>query len=44
MVTTDDPQLTLSVDFDWKTGVAATGRPNIVKKSNIDVSFSILLV
>ncbi|KAK2375318.1 transmembrane emp24 domain-containing protein p24delta9 [Trifolium repens] len=36
MVTTDDPQLALSVDFDWKTGVAARGRPNIVKKSNID--------
>ncbi|XP_045810637.1 transmembrane emp24 domain-containing protein p24delta9-like [Trifolium pratense] len=36
MLTDDDPQLTFSVDFDWKTGVTAKGRPNIVKKSNID--------
>ncbi|GAU46550.1 hypothetical protein TSUD_241410 [Trifolium subterraneum] len=35
-VTSDDPQLTLSIDFDWKTGVAARGRPNIAKRSNID--------
>jgi len=37
---TDDPLVTLSIDFEWKTGVKALGRPNIAKRNQIDVSFS----
>ncbi|AES96851.1 emp24/gp25L/p24 family protein [Medicago truncatula] len=34
--TTDNPQVTLSVDFEWKTAVKALGRPNIAKRNQID--------
>ncbi|EEF39973.1 transmembrane emp24 domain-containing protein p24delta9 [Ricinus communis] len=31
------PQVTLTVDFDWKTGVAAKDWTNVAKKGSIDV-------
>ncbi|XP_057948036.1 transmembrane emp24 domain-containing protein p24delta9-like [Malania oleifera] len=31
------PQVTLTVDFDWKTGVAAKDWSNVAKKGQIDV-------
>ena len=35
---THDSQRTLSIDFVWKTGVAAKDWSKIAKKSHIDVS------
>lgn len=32
------PQITLTVDFDWKTGVAAKDWSNVAKKGQVDVS------
>lgn len=32
------PQATITVDFDWKTGVAAKDWSNVAKKGSIDVS------
>ena len=40
MDTSDDHQVILSIDFDWRVGVTTLGRPNIAKRSHIDVSFS----
>lgn len=37
------PQVTLTVDFDWKSGVAAKDWTNVAKKGSIDVSFLIFL-
>lgn len=39
------PVMTFSVDFDWKTGVAAKDWSNVAKKGQIEVSkfFSCLL-
>lgn len=37
--TSDDHQVILSIDFEWRTGVMTLGRRNIPKKSDIDVSF-----
>ncbi|XP_004490099.1 transmembrane emp24 domain-containing protein p24delta9-like [Cicer arietinum] len=34
--TNDDPQVTLSVDLEWKTGVATINYPNIVKRNLVD--------
>jgi hypothetical protein len=34
--TTEDRQVTLSIDFDWRTGLPAVDRSNIAKKSHID--------
>lgn len=33
-----NPQITLTVDFDWKTGVAAKDWSNVAKKGQVDVS------
>lgn len=33
------PPITLTVDFDWKTGVAAKDWSNVAKKGQVDVSF-----
>ncbi|KAF2299163.1 hypothetical protein GH714_030867 [Hevea brasiliensis] len=35
------PEVTLTVDFDWRTGVAAKDWTNVAKKGSIDVSFLI---
>uniref|UniRef100_A0A803R9Q3 GOLD domain-containing protein n=1 Tax=Cannabis sativa TaxID=3483 RepID=A0A803R9Q3_CANSA len=32
-----NPQITFSVDFDWKTGVAAKDWSNVAKKGSVDV-------
>lgn len=32
------PPTTLTVDFDWKTGVAAKDWSNVAKKGQVDVS------
>jgi len=32
------PATTLTVDFDWKTGVAAKDWSNVAKKGQVDVS------
>lgn len=32
------PQVTLTIDLDWRTGVAAKDWSNVAKKSHIDVS------
>ncbi|KAF4396771.1 hypothetical protein F8388_004739 [Cannabis sativa] len=34
-----NPQITFSVDFDWKTGVAAKDWSNVAKKGSVDVSW-----
>ncbi|XP_045810636.1 transmembrane emp24 domain-containing protein p24delta9-like [Trifolium pratense] len=34
--TTEDRQVTLSIDFDWRTGLPAVDRSNIAKKSHVD--------
>lgn len=34
------PQTTITVDFDWKSGVAAKDWTNVAKKGSIDVSLS----
>lgn len=39
--TTENSQVTLSVDFEWKTGVKTVNYPTVAKKSYIDVSFSV---
>lgn len=36
--TEHNPQITLTIDFDWRTGVAAKDWSNIAKKGHIDVS------
>ncbi|KAI7986228.1 Transmembrane emp24 domain-containing protein p24delta9 [Camellia lanceoleosa] len=36
------PQSTITIDFDWKTGVAAKDWTNVAKKGTID-SYSLLL-
>lgn len=33
------PPLTLTIDLDWKTGVAAKDWSNVAKKGQVDVSF-----
>ena len=33
-----NPVETLTVDFDWKTGVAAKDWSNVAKKGQVDVS------
>jgi len=38
---TEDPQIALSIDFEWRTGMATIDRHSIAKKTNVDVSFSI---
>lgn len=35
-----DPPVNLTIDFEWKTGVAAKDWPNIAKKRHIEVSYS----
>lgn len=35
------PQATITVDFDWKSGVAAKDWTNVAKKGSIDVSPSL---
>ncbi|XP_057444817.1 transmembrane emp24 domain-containing protein p24delta7-like [Lotus japonicus] len=35
-----DPHITLSVDFDWKSGVAAREWTNVAKKTNVDAMAS----
>lgn len=42
--TNDDPQVTLSVDLEWKTGVATINYPNIVKRNLVDVSFYLIFI
>lgn len=32
------PQTTLTIDFDWKTGVAAKDWSSVAKKGSVDVS------
>ena len=32
------PAVTLNIDFDWKTGVAAKDWTNVAKKGSVDVS------
>lgn len=34
------PAATLTIEFEWRTGVAAKDWPNVVKKGQIDVSRS----
>ena len=33
-----NPQTTMTIDFDWRTGVAAKDWSNVAKKGNVDVS------
>jgi len=33
------PPVTVTIDFDWKTGVAAKDWGEVAKKGSIDVSF-----
>ena len=33
------PQVTLTVDFDWRTGVAAKQWSSVAKKGDVEVSF-----
>lgn len=33
-----NPAVTLTVDFDWKSGVTSRDWPNVAKKGQIDVS------
>lgn len=37
------PQVTLSVDFDWRTGVAAKDWSNVAKKGAVEVSFCLCI-
>lgn len=32
------PEDTVTIDFDWKTGIAAKDWPNVAKKGSVDVS------
>ena len=32
------PEITMTIDFDWKTGVAAKDWSNVAKKGQVDVS------
>ena len=34
-----NPPVTVTVDFDWKTGVAAKDWGSVVKKGTVDVSY-----
>ena len=34
------PPVMLTIDFDWKTGVAAKDWSKVAKKGHVDVSFS----
>jgi hypothetical protein len=36
--------VTLNIDFDWKTGVAAKDWTNVAKKGSVDVSQLALLI
>ena len=36
-----NPQITFTVDFEWKTGVAAKDWSNVAKKGSVDVSFTL---
>jgi hypothetical protein len=38
------PAVTLNIDFDWKTGVAAKDWTNVAKKGSVDVSQLALLI
>lgn len=33
------PELTLSVEFEWKSGIEAKDWTNVAKKGSVDVSF-----
>jgi len=35
------PEVTLTIDLEWKTGVAAKDWPNVAKKGQVDVSIQI---
>lgn len=37
------PATALTVDFEWKSGIAAKDWTNVAKKGSIDVSFSLFL-
>lgn len=37
-----NPQITLTIDFEWKTGVAAKDWSNVAKKGQVDVSHTLL--
>lgn len=36
----NNPKTTLTIDFEWKTGVAAKDWSNVAKKGQVDVSHS----
>lgn len=38
------PQITLTIEFDWKTGVAAKDWSNVAKKGTVDVSLFLFLL
>lgn len=38
------PQITLTIEFDWKTGVAAKDWSNVAKKGSVDVSLFLFLL
>lgn len=38
------PPTTFTVDFDWRTGVAAKDWSNVAKKGQVDVSLFIVIV
>lgn len=38
------PEVTISVDFDWKSGIEAKDWTNVAKKESVDVSDSIFLM
>jgi len=33
------PEVTLSIDFDWRTGVQSKSWSSVAKKSQVEVSF-----
>ena len=42
LVSDHRPTITVAVEFDWRTGVAAKDWPNIAKKGQVDVSFILI--
>lgn len=42
--TNHEPQITITIDFDWRAGVAAKDWSNVAKKSHIDVSGCVMCI